>query len=239
MARFLARVAAVLLTFMGLLLLTRIVGGLSRSPAAAILGPNVLRQPQPCWYDICPGETSFLQAETILRADNWRAANIRHDIANGFAGPIDLYWEVQFDPAWQAGVFRDTSGKTPNTVVDSLALGQRHKTVRLGDLIAILGEPLYSGEMCAEVSMIDDVPGYGLVVGMVFRGNISVVTYKPLNDIYHKDGWRISPDMIVFYIGYGRVLQRNPDLSVRWRGFTAWKGQYHACGFLPRFPQSP
>jgi hypothetical protein len=239
MVRLLARVAIGVLAFSSVLILIRLLGGLGPSPAAAILGPNTLRRPQPCWYDICPGETSLLQAENLLQADNGRISNIQHHIDNGYADTIDLYWEVQLDPMWQAGAFGYLSSETQDAIVDSLALGQRYKVVRLGDMITLLGDPLYSGEMCAENTLIDDLPGYGIVVGLAFKGDIYVAVYKPLSNIYKKDGWRISPDMVVFYVLYEKVSPDAPLLEPRWRGFTAWKGQYHACGFLPRFPRSP
>ncbi len=190
----------------------RVVGALTRTGAAAMLdaGPCA----QPCWHGIQPGQTTFEDAQTLLRG--------RTDVLDVAYSTVDshLHWITATEPPWRGRGFRWSAAG--GGAVDFILMEPPPDVMRLGDAVAIFGAPVVS-TLCwrfdnNQPNLAGKLPRPFLGAHVYFNGDVEVLAYNPTRPTER----RFDPDMVVWSVTYNYPDQEPPyrfDAPI-WRGFT-------------------
>jgi hypothetical protein len=209
MIRLLVGVAAGAVTLALLLSAARWLGGVDDPPVAVAMldtGPCA----QPCWQGIQPGKTTLDQVAEIVGV---RGASTGHSIHSLYSN--ELCWKMSAAPHWR-GCARRQWDTNPGTSIKSIELEPPAATLRLGDLVMILGEPVAS-RLCL-VPRKRSSPEQQIMAHVYFRHNIFVLADNPLQP----NEPRLDPAMAVRWIFYYAPSAPLYDDSVPpWRGFSA------------------
>ncbi len=199
MRRLLAHSVVAVLGFSALLGGVRMVGGMVIPPSVKALDPGTCLPP--CWHGIRPGETSFAQAEAMLRADPSLSLSV--------SPRRTLCWIGQTEAAWP-GCIRSWQAGGP---VEDVELYLPDNALRLGDALVVFGDPT-SVRLCWIV-------GYSnrFVLAMFyFEENIQLAAYSPR----HPTRWQIDPEMSVIQVFYLTAdSARLEPAAPPWRGLTS------------------
>jgi hypothetical protein len=189
----------------------RLVGGWS-APSAAVAILDLGTCPQPCWFGIQPGKTTFRQALAIFEANH---AQIVLPSSYIYANTI----RFTLDTGWSGWIktSTDEGGTLLNLdmSIQYLVLQPPANSLRLGDAVTLFGEPLVS-TLCPS-TRINPSSGkfYPLYEGsLFFQGNIGVATIS--------DESRFDPQMPVEKIAYIYPADEPPYRfdTPPWRGFA-------------------
>lgn len=202
----LGRTAAICMICAMLIVAMRLMGSLARPPAATSVLEAYQCSPAPCWHDIRPGETTVVQAISILRGDR--------TFTSGWEDPYSLFcWRSSSDTTWK-GCLPFSSQPFPENPVGTVGISWPSELgLRLGDAIVLFGEPL-SSQLCWSISAPVNMGGPLVTVYLHFRHNIMAAAYNPTQP---KEP-RFDPNMTVFRVSYMR--QDDPPGAQPWRGFT-------------------
>jgi hypothetical protein len=211
MLRLLARVGGLIALSLLLIVLARLIGGRNANPAADLFGADVNRESQACWHGLCPGHTSLAAAETILDAD--------HIAATLHRGDSQWCWQLRLDILWKgcAGQWESP----PIDPIQYILFTPAAASFRLGDAIALLGQPVYS-EICITPASDPRLPASFVADFLTFKNGVVVGGYQP--DAPHR--WASDPDMIVFYVFYYPLS----GYGNSWSGFRPASTTPVACG---------
>src|SRR5258706_2102704 len=113
------------------------------STAEILLNPGNCSQP--CWWNIQPGVTTFERSSALLQADK----------SVVFISPPEVYagcWRMGPNKSWTGCIRGDTLRST--TQLFAVHLWPPPDTLRLGEVISILGEPTYA-ESCLFLEGLD------------------------------------------------------------------------------------
>ena len=201
-----ASFALLALTLVG----ARIAGANSTSPALAVL--DVSACSQPCWHDIRPGITTFEQARSILLADATltNVAVEQHTDDNTLIRA--LCWQGTVDNTWRGCAFNRNLREPVGTIDLFIELKPPSGSLRLGDAIALFGEPV---DMTLCTFGLGDLMGTLSNFSIVsFQGNVVVWLDPPKER-------RWDPSMIVRSVYYVSPGGSGSATRVgRWRGFA-------------------
>jgi hypothetical protein len=204
--RLLVRTTAICLMFATLLVVVRVIGGLTVRPPGARVLEAYQCSPAPCWHGIRPGETTVVQAESILRGDRTFATEWQHEPSSLFC------WRSPSDPTWK-GCMPFSSQPFPEDAVGVVGIWPSELSLRLGDAFLLFGDPV-SSELCWSLNPPGNVPGPLVTVYLHFKNNITAAAY---NAVLPKLP-RFDPNMTVFRVSY--VRDGTPTSAFPWRGFT-------------------
>jgi hypothetical protein len=211
MYRLLTAIAMTTATLMLLQVAVRWIGTLSSPPIALAMldtGPCA----QPCWQGIQPGKTTLDKVAELLRE---QSASTKHSIQSLYSN--ELCWDTPSVPSWRGCVRRQWE-VNPGTPIKSIELEPPPDTLRLGDAINVLGEPVASRLCQVSRGRLPAVPGDGIIAHVYFRGNVFVTAYSP----GQPNEARLTPDMLVRWLFYYAAAEPLYDDGVpRWRGFNA------------------
>ena len=237
MRKLLARVGALVIGLVVVLVGVRQAGSHDAGRLAVIVGSGYSATPQACWYGICPGQTSTQMAVDVLTdvAKTQHAEVVQNVTLNdgGYLIPYDACstvmspnWSVCLRPEW------DTNAIT----VRIKLIGS---DIRLSDVITELGPPT-SILMCTGLSPNFAQLGIeGVSVTFQYGNGVSVIAFKeskhnpPLYPV-PPDEWRISPDMQVYEMTFARTQSYmssvDNEMTFAWRGFGEGTLFQFSCG---------
>jgi hypothetical protein len=198
------------------LLAARLVGSTRSLQAKMLLDSGQCEQP--CWHGIRPGETTLAEAEAALREGNIVSIYSPHSA-------MILRWAIRSDPPWRGSAFRFNAERADDTIT-FVELNPPLAAMRLGDAIAIFGEPLISTLCWRFDSVPGDVAQPFLAAHLYFQGNVEVLAYNPVDP----RGKRYTPDMAIWQVIYDYPSIEPPYRfdAPRWRGFT-WASENQVC----------
>jgi len=219
----LLRISGVIAIFVLALFGVRWIGSFSKNPAVELLGLDAEQIAQSCWRKICPGRTTFQEAEVLLQADEHTISNIRF---TSFKAPYTaLCWEYTMMP----GVVNCAEQYDPSIDVIG-ALSSVNNTdvfpVRLGDIVALLGTPTES-HLCI-TSWPEKKLSSVVLVGTTFTGgNVLIDTYTPDDPLK----WGIAPwQRVRSFRIEDAPIALGGDVRWAWRGFVTGPEQPIDCG---------
>jgi hypothetical protein len=204
MIRLFTTVAGLMAVMVALLVAARFAGRINRSPSMAIM--ELYRcSPEPCWHNIRPGVTTLDEAKTILAADS----GLMFD--HGFYR--DNCWQVLSMPSWRA-CFGPLTGRLGNlTGYLYLNFASPPQAPRLGDVLALFGEPTASKLCWYKFGVAGSNARSVMGADIYWEDGLYVGAYNPLEP----DSYRLSPHMPLFLMSYA---QRNAANEPPWRGFV-------------------
>jgi len=206
-----------------LIFLVRWIGSFRTNPAAEILGLDAGDVARSCWHKICPGQTTFAEAETLLRAEPDRISNVHY---TAFKAPITvLCWDIALMPgALNCAAQFD---QKLDTIADiSLNNNTDNFPVDLGDVLLLLGTPIES-HLCTTIWPEKSIRRVVLVSTAFHDGSVLVDSYTPENLL----AWRIDPTQKVrsFEIAH-EPMELGRDVRWTWRGFVTGPQEPIVCG---------
>ncbi len=195
----------------------RLIGGWAAPPAATAILDNGAC-PQPCWFGIQPGKTTFRQAQAILEANHFQTHLTLGSELN-----------VTLDTGWVGMIWRRSHGGETLSILDTpiqyILLYPPvwpPDNIRLGEAVILFGEPLASA-LCPLVSgRVSSFSGFSGTVFFQDNIEVGVVSYES----------RFDPQMRVWSITYHYPAEEPPyrfDMPP-WRGFAGVDDQ----GFCSR-----
>lgn len=174
---------------------SRVLGQRSPVTSADIFTPtqDPTRCKTPCWHGITP-QMTLDDAEALLRAD--------HDLVRAIERTAwSLCWEMQSVLPWKGCYYPKSA---------YIRLEPTFGAVRLGDVLAVLGEPRVAS-YCVEQWYSSGITTYRARSVLQFR-NIRVLAGQSIETT----GSRVDPNMVVGYVEY-RLPDRFPTMP--WLGF--------------------
>src|SRR5262245_36391270 len=212
MIRLLACTALVTVMLALALVGVRAVGAQNRPQAVAILEAGSCAQP--CWHGLQPGHTTFEAARALLQT---RADVLGVDYSTA---DFHLHWSTSTKPPWRGRAFRWSSMGAG--AIDFIMLAPPADVLRLGDAIAVFGEPLVS-TLCwrfdnIQPNIAGKMPRPFLGAHIFFSDNVEVFAYSPSRPTER----RFDPGMVVWSVTYNYPDDEPPYHfeAPGWRGFT-------------------
>ncbi len=211
-----------------------LIGQRDNTLAQSILSVSSTSKTQACWYDICPSQITLEQS--IEKLSTFATS---HN-ANFLKTPTFDYLIYAACIIFQSHKWRictEASSDAKPQLAISLYLSD--SGLRLGDLIALLGEPT-DVLMCLDVYERSLLPNHVTNILLVFLGysnGLQISAYTPVNiDTIPiaRDLWALSPTMQIIEVDYGVA---HPDMrkfigdpNTLWHGFDVGRQTQNICG---------
>jgi len=221
MAWLLKRTIAIILLALLLVLVVRCFASLHRNPLADVLQSDIGPLNQACWHYICPGRTSFGEADALIRAQPNR---VNHIYFHKYPGSsTSLCWS----DAFLLGATVCAEQPQPGTdIIDYVQIGPLGDDfpVSLGDLISVFGAPS-SANLCVRGE--PDLQNS--------QATSVEVTYKAMHvmlEAYnsHLPAWKIDPTQTIHYVEfYNSTIPLYDGVTWDWRGFVHGPGWVVVC----------
>lgn len=206
-----------------LLMVVRWMGSFRKNPAAEILGLDAGEVARSCWHKICPGQTTFAEAESLLRAEAGQISNIHYTALktpstilcwDNALMPGALNCAAQFDQKLDTIADISFNNNTDNFPVD------------LGDVVSLLGTPIES-HLCLTIWPEKSVRRVVLDSTAFADGSVLVDSYTPENLL----AWRVDPMQKVHSFEIAQVsMELTSDARWKWRGFVSGPREPIVCG---------
>lgn len=222
MGWFLKRTVVITLIVLLLVLAVRWLGSLRRNPLAEILQSDIGPISQACWNHICPGRTSFDEADALIRAQPDRVSHI--DFHKYPGSSTSLCWsDVQL-----LGATVCAEQSEPDVdIIDNVQIGPLWDDfpVSLGDVISLFGAPS-STNLCVR-RWPDLQNSQAVSVEITYSaGHVTVDAYNS-----HLLAWKIDPAQTVHYIeiSHSHAPLLYGGVTWDWRGFIDGPGSSVVC----------
>jgi hypothetical protein len=157
--------------------------------------------PQPCWYGIVPGVTTYQQADTLLRQAGFEVSG---ESFSGATFRCQAY--TQSNPLLVTDVCPINPTTFPTAPVNWVEIEWQRGNLQLGDLVVLLGSPI-------GVSYDQ----YGASLQFWFRGTLLVGTDGAINQ-------PVPPMSMFRQVWFASVAKDDMFRGFLWRG---WRPLWH------------